>query len=51
MKIALKWEYNGKEVIKSMLQDYNHPEGTAKDYSNPGVAYILYFSFQKMGQA
>ena len=37
-KIALKLEYNGKEVIKSMLQDWNCPEGTGKGYSNPWVA-------------
>ena len=45
MNIALKLEHNGKEVIESMLQDQNRPEGTGKDYSNPGVAYVLSFCF------
>ena len=37
--------HNGNEVIKPMLQDWNHPEGTGKGYSNLGVAYILIFCF------
>ena len=45
VKIALKLENNDKELIKSMFQDKNCPEGTGKGYSNPGVDYILSFFF------
>ena len=45
VKIALNLEHNGKEVIKSMLHEQNFPKRAGKDYSNPGVAYVLSYYF------